>query len=40
MADVQDIARAFAPFIAIEEFENVLSVNSKTRVRYFPPPYS
>ena len=39
MADVQDIARAFAPFIAIEEFENVLSVNSKTRVRYFPPLY-
>ena len=32
MADSIDIAKAFAPFVAIGEFENVLTINRRSRV--------
>jgi hypothetical protein len=35
-ADAQSIARAFAPFAAIEEFQNVVQLHSKKNVRLQP----
>jgi hypothetical protein len=33
MANAQAVARAFAPFVAIEEFQNIVQLHNKTNVR-------